>query len=48
MAFEVAGLPEAHGALEVITQVTVCPLVNELVVYAGLLVPTLLPFTFHW
>jgi hypothetical protein len=32
MAFEVAGFPVAQGALEVITQVTVCPLVNELLI----------------
>jgi hypothetical protein len=48
MAFEVAGFPDTQGAFEVITQVTIWPLVNELDVYAGLLAPTLLPFTFHW
>jgi len=39
---------EAQAALLVISQVTVWPLVNVLVVYVALLVPTLLPFTFHW
>ena len=39
MAFEVAGLPVAHPSLDARIQVTICPLVNVLVVYVGLLVP---------
>ena len=45
--FEMADTGLTHEELEVITQVTVCPLVSELVVYVGLFVPTLFPFTFH-
>ena len=44
---EVAGLPVAQVALEVITQVTVFPLANELLVYVVLFVPTFDPFSFH-
>jgi hypothetical protein len=45
---EVAGLPVAHGvASEVSTQVIVLPF-NGTYEYVGKLVPTLLPFTFHW
>ncbi len=32
IAFEVAGLPVAHPSLDVITQVTDCPVVSELLV----------------
>ena len=42
---DVAGLAQAK--LDVMTQVTTSPFPNELVVYVELLVPTLLPFTFH-
>ncbi len=42
----VVGLAQAE--LEVITQVTTCPLVNVLDVNVALLVPALTPFTFHW
>ena len=47
MLFEVALAVLVQEALDVITQVTTCPFVSELDVYVGLLVPTLLPFTFH-
>lgn len=46
-AFEVAGLPETQGKLEVITQVTISLLFKVDEVNVVLLVPTLLPFTFH-
>lgn len=45
--FEVAGLPETQGKLEVITHVTTSLLVKVDEVNVVLLVPTLLPFTFH-
>lgn len=38
----------AQEAFDVITQLTICPFVKVVVVYVALLVPTLLPFTFHW
>ena len=44
---EVAGLPITPERLDVITQVTTCPLLSEEVVYVALLVPTFVPFTFH-
>jgi hypothetical protein len=44
--FEVTG-PEAHAALEVRTHVTVCPLVNVVVVNVLLLSPTMVAPTFH-
>ena len=49
IAFEVAGEPVRHGlALDVITTVTICPLVNVVVVKVVLFVPAFVPFTFHW
>ena len=48
IVLEVAGLPVAQVALEVITQTTVFPFANELLVYVALLVPTFDPFNFHW
>jgi hypothetical protein len=48
MLLLVAVVGVAHVALEVSTTVTVWPLVSALVVYVALLLPTLLPFTFHW
>lgn len=45
--FDVAGLPVTQGAFEVITHVTVFPLVNVALVYVGEFVPTFTPFTFH-
>ena len=45
--FEVAGLPVTPLRLEVITQVTTDPVASVVVVYVALLVPTLVPFTFH-
>ena len=44
---DVAGLPVTQGALDVSTQVMVFPLARALLVYVGLLVPTLVPFNFH-
>ena len=46
--FDVAGLPVAHVALEVMTQVTRAPLVRAALVYVVLFVPTLTPLSFHW
>jgi len=46
MELLVAGLPVTPGMLDVITQVTTCPVVNADVVYVAP-VPTLVPFTFH-
>ena len=46
--FDVAGEPVAHVAVEVISTVTVFPLAKVLLLYVALLVPTLLPFSFHW
>ena len=45
--FELAVVGLAQFALEVNTQVTACPFVKAEVLYAALLVPTLMPFTFH-
>lgn len=47
IALEVAVAGDAHAAVEVITHVTICPLVRVVVVYVGLLVPTLVVPTFH-
>jgi hypothetical protein len=44
---EVAVVGLAQAWFDVITQVTVCPLVNALVVNAALLIPAFVPFTFH-
>ena len=41
----VTGLAQAR--VDVITQLTTCPLVREFEVNVGLLLPTLFPFTFH-
>jgi hypothetical protein len=38
----------AQVALEVMTHVTTCPSVSEVVVKVELLLPTLEPLTFHW
>ena len=46
--FDVAKAGLAQGKLELITQVTTCPLVSDDVEYVGLLVPTLPPCIFHW
>jgi hypothetical protein len=48
MPLEVAGLPTTQVALLVITHVTTSPLVQTLLVYELLLVPTFTPFFFHW
>ena len=47
-ALEVAVGTVEQGLLEVTTQVTVCPLLRLLVLKVALLLPTLLPSTFHW
>ena len=49
IVLDVAGDPVKHGvALLVITTVIASLLVIVVEVYVALLVPTLLPFTFHW
>jgi hypothetical protein len=48
MLLLVAVVGEAQGLLEVITQLTTAPLVNVVVVYVALFVPTFAPFTCHW
>ncbi len=45
---EVAVEVEAQFALLDSTQVITSPLVNDALVYVAELVPTLLPFSFHW
>jgi hypothetical protein len=45
--FDVAGFPVVHARFEVTTQLTIS-LVTGAYVYTALLVPTLVPFTFHW
>ena len=47
IALEVAGLPVTPERFEVITQVTICPVVKLVVVKVGLLVPAFTPFIFH-
>jgi hypothetical protein len=47
MVFDVAVVGLAHDAVEVSTQVTVAPLVNDAVVKALLSVPAFTLFTFH-
>jgi hypothetical protein len=47
-AFEVAVATDAQAAFEVSTQVTTSLLAKVVDAYVVLLVPTLLPFTFHW
>jgi hypothetical protein len=47
MVFELAVVGLAHEAVDVNTQVTVAPLVNEAVVNALLSVPAFTLFTFH-
>ncbi len=46
--FELAGEPVAQVAFEVITALTTSLFAKLLLVYVLLLVPTLLPFNFHW
>ena len=48
MALEVAEAGEAQGSEEVITTVTWSPLARVVEVKVGLLVPALVPLTFHW
>jgi hypothetical protein len=45
---ELAVLVLEQGLLEVMVQETRFPLTKVLLLYVALLVPTLLPFTFHW
>jgi hypothetical protein len=45
---DVAVVGDAHDELEVMTHVTIAPLVSVVDVYVALFVPTLVPFTFHW
>ena len=47
-ALEVVGLPVTQLAFEVITHVTVFPFASVVLVYVEALVPTFVPFTFHW
>ena len=47
-AFEVAGLPVAQVAFDVISQVTISPFTKAALVYVVEFVPTLTPFNFHW
>ena len=44
---DVAVVGLTHAAVEVITQVTICPLVNAVVVNVALFVPAFVPATFH-
>jgi hypothetical protein len=44
---DVADAGDAQVAVEVIVQVTTAPFVKVVVVYVALLVPALVPFTFH-
>ena len=44
---DVAGLPVTPLRLEVMVQVTTDPVTRVVVVYVALLVPTLVPLTFH-
>ena len=44
---DVAAVGDAQGAFEVMTHVTTAPLVSVVDVYVALLVPTLVPLTFH-
>jgi hypothetical protein len=49
MLLDVAGDPVKQPvALDVITTVTTCPLVNDVVVKVALFVPVFVPFTRHW
>ena len=48
IALDVAVTGLAQLKLDVIVQVMICPFVNVLVLYVELLVPTLVPLTFHW
>ena len=47
IAFDVAGLPVTHVALEVMTQVTTSPLTRAALLYVALFVPTFALFSFH-
>ncbi len=45
---DVADAGDAHDSVEVMVHVITSPSDNALDVKVGLLLPTLLPFTFHW
>ena len=45
---EVAVLFVTQIAFDVISHVTTCPLLRDVVVNVGLFVPALVPFIFHW
>ena len=47
IAFDVAVVGDAHGEDDVMTQVTTAALVKVVEVYVALLVPMLVPLTFH-
>ena len=47
IALEVAVVGDAQLAVEVMTQVTTAPVVSVVVMNVALLVPALVPFTFH-
>ena len=47
MELDVAVAGDGQVAVDVITQVTDCPLVSVVVVKVALFVPALVPFTFH-
>ena len=47
MALDVAVVGDAQLAVEVMTHVTTAPVVSVVVVNVALLVPALVPFTFH-
>ena len=47
IVFDVAGLPVAHVALEVNTQVIKSPFASDELVYVVEFVPTFVPFNFH-
>ena len=48
ISFEMAGLPDTHVAVEVITTVTILPLASDDEAKVGLFEPVLIPLTFHW
>lgn len=48
IGFEVTGFEEGHGTFEVKTQVITSPLTKLASVYVDELMPTLIPFFFHW
>ena len=47
IVFDVAGLPVAHVAFEVNTQVIKSPFASDELVYVVEFIPTFVPFNFH-